>query len=66
MDKLVFSEKLNRATGFAVKTIGNIAIATFAAKVTLLYGAAVVKEAKHILATNGKVWNPSTYIPFNK
>lgn len=66
MDKLILSEKLRRTVRFTVKTISNVAVTTFALKAFLVYGTAVTRQAQHIVATNGKVWTPSTIVTFKK
>jgi hypothetical protein len=64
MNKLTFGTKLSNGVAFAAGTIAHVAIATFAARTTLLYGASVITRAKHIISTNGRVWNDSAYNKF--
>lgn len=66
MNKILFSEKLTNTAAFTVVSIAHMAIAVFATKTALTYGAAGFNHARHILATNGKVWKSSTYDQFTK
>lgn len=66
MNKLSFGEKVSNTTSFAVTTIAHVAIAVFASKTAMVYGYSVVNKAKHILATNGRIWNTSAHNRFIK
>jgi hypothetical protein len=66
MNKIGFGEKLSNTTSFAVVTIAHIAIVAFASKTAMVYGYSAVNRAKHILATNGRIWTNSTYQQFDK
>lgn len=64
MDKLTLGTKLNNGATFALTTIAHLAIASFAAKTFVLYGASVVTRVSHVVSTNGKIWNDSPYNKF--
>lgn len=66
MNKLSFGEKLGNVTPFVVSTIAHVAIFAFASKTAMVYGYSVIGRAKHILATNGRVWNNSPHHRFIK
>lgn len=66
MDKLTLGTKASNGIAFAAGTIAQVAIFAFASKTALIYGYSAINRAKHILATNGKVWNPSQFNSFGK
>jgi hypothetical protein len=66
MNKLGFGEKVSNAASFAVTTIAHVAIVAFASKTAMVYGYSVVNKAKHILATNGRIWNNTAHNRFIK
>lgn len=64
MNKLTLSEKIANGAVFTAGTIAHIAIAVFATRTALVYSVSAMNRAKHVITTNGKIWNDSPHNHF--